>query len=224
MALALRLFLPLLLAVALHARAAQAAPVPARGADGDRDLDYLDDDVLKYFWPPGGPPTGKNQPPGEKNSPEPFELLDQMLSELERQQGEGTGNTSPTPSTENSLEPSGIPAGPPRGKNQPPEMDQEMALWKAAAPEGGSDPLPESPEGRKAMPGTGKQDVVGKAGTKDQNPPSVRRVLCPPDYRKRCMIGMLATLLTVPLLLFCCSFVARKVYENKEVIIKLMAA
>ncbi|XP_051649103.1 uncharacterized protein LOC127473487 isoform X3 [Manacus candei] len=214
MALALRLFLPLLLAVALHARAAQAAPVPARGADGDRDLDYLDDDVLKYFWPPGGPPTGKNQPPGEKNSPEPFELLDQMLSELERQQGEGTGNTSPTPSTENSLEPSGIPA----------EMDQEMALWKAAAPEGGSDPLPESPEGRKAMPGTGKQDVVGKAGTKDQNPPSVRRVLCPPDYRKRCMIGMLATLLTVPLLLFCCSFVARKVYENKEVIIKLMAA
>ncbi|XP_064524114.1 uncharacterized protein LOC135420489 isoform X1 [Pseudopipra pipra] len=205
-----------------------------------------------------GPPTGKNQPLGEKNSPEPFELLDQMLSELERQRGEGTGNTSPTPSTENSLEPSGIPAGvstgktfpasglvppskagshqrgPPRGKNQPPsekksqdpseEMDQEMALWKAAAPEGGSDSLPESPEGRKAMPGTGKQDVVGKAGTKDQNPQSVRRVLCPPDYRKHCMIGMLATLLTVPLLLFCCSFVARKVYENKEVIIKLMAA
>ncbi|XP_027558929.1 uncharacterized protein LOC113977214 isoform X7 [Neopelma chrysocephalum] len=212
MALALRLLLLLLLAVALHARAAQAAPVPARGAGEDRDLDYLEDDVLKFFWPPGGPPTGKNQLPGKKNSPEPFELLDKMLSELEQRRGEGTGNTSPAPLTENSLEPSGIPA----------DMDQEMALWKAAAPEGGSDSLPESPEGRKAMPATGKPEVVGKAGTQDHNPQTVSRVLCPPDYRKRCMIAMLATLLIVPVLLFCCSFVVRKVYKNREVLIKLM--
>ncbi|XP_051649270.1 uncharacterized protein LOC127473544 isoform X11 [Manacus candei] len=97
MALALRLFLPFLLAVALHARAAQAAPVPARGADENTGnaspLDWLRK-VLQPLQPPAGvfagrtfpapllvprpkllshgtgPPRGKSQPPGEKKTHE----------------------------------------------------------------------------------------------------------------------------------------------------------
>ncbi|XP_064524111.1 prophenin and tritrpticin precursor-like isoform X2 [Pseudopipra pipra] len=172
MALALRLFLLLLLAVALHARAAQAAPVPARGADEGAEEDSpaaWTDYGLDILGPTGGPPTGKNQPPGEKKSQEAMELLDKMLSELEKRR----------------------------------EMDREAVL-KAVVPKEINDSLPESPEGRKAMPGTSKPDVVGKAGTKDQNPQSVRRVLCPQDVRKHCMVGTVVVLFTVPLAMILC--------------------
>ncbi|XP_051649099.1 prophenin and tritrpticin precursor-like isoform X3 [Manacus candei] len=184
MALALRLFLPLLLAVALHARAAQAAPVPARGADEGAEEDSpaaWTDYGLDILGPTGSPPTGKNQPPGEKKSQEAMELLDKMLSELERQR----------------------------------EMDREAVL-KAVVPKETNDSLPESPEGRKAMPGTSKPDVVGKAGTKDQKPPSVRRVLCPQDVRKHCMVGTVVVLFTVPLAMILCYVGIRWWIDSKE--------
>ncbi|XP_053857550.1 uncharacterized protein LOC128820748 isoform X3 [Vidua macroura] len=87
MALALCLFLPLLLAVALPARAAQAAPLQARGADWDGDMAYLDaplDDSLNLLENAGGPPPWKNADTGDKKSLEAARHLDQMLSDLER--------------------------------------------------------------------------------------------------------------------------------------------
>ncbi|XP_053824601.1 uncharacterized protein LOC128802320 isoform X2 [Vidua chalybeata] len=72
MALALRLFLPLLLAVALPARAAQAAPLQARGA---------------------GPPPWKNGDTGDKKSLEAARHLDQMLSDVERRRDAASTST-----------------------------------------------------------------------------------------------------------------------------------
>ncbi|XP_051649274.1 uncharacterized protein LOC127473544 isoform X15 [Manacus candei] len=151
MALALRLFLPFLLAVALHARAAQAAPVPARGADENTGnaspLDWLRK-VLQPLQPPAGvfagrtfpapllvprpkllshgtgPPRGKSQPPGEKKTHESNEVLKEIMKELQK------------------------------GR----EMDQG-ALWQVAFPEGSSGSVPGSAEGREAMPGTGTRGV-----------------------------------------------------------------
>ncbi|XP_053789618.1 uncharacterized protein LOC128783046 isoform X2 [Vidua chalybeata] len=87
MALALRLFLPLLLAVALPARAAQAAPLQARGAGWDGNMAYPDallDDSLNLLENAGGPPLSKNTDTGDKKSLEAARHLDQMLSDLER--------------------------------------------------------------------------------------------------------------------------------------------
>ncbi|XP_053857459.1 uncharacterized protein LOC128820673 isoform X6 [Vidua macroura] len=87
MALALRLFLPLLLAVALPARAAQAAPLQARGAAWDGDMAYPDavlDDSLNLLENAGGPSPWKNSDSRDKKSLEAARHLDQMLSDLER--------------------------------------------------------------------------------------------------------------------------------------------
>ncbi|XP_032555219.1 uncharacterized protein LOC116792429 [Chiroxiphia lanceolata] len=172
MALALRLFLLLLLAVALHARAAQAAPVPARGADegagNSFSAAWLEGGLDSLGSPAGvstgrtfpasglvpphkarshrrGPPRGRNRSPGDKPSQEALELLDQMLSKLQRRRDEDTGNASPAAWMEDVLGPLGSPAGvsagrtfpaprlvapqwssshrrgPPRGRNQPPQ-------------------------------------------------------------------------------------------------------
>ncbi|XP_051649262.1 uncharacterized protein LOC127473544 isoform X4 [Manacus candei] len=168
MALALRLFLPFLLAVALHARAAQAAPVPARGADENTGnaspLDWLRK-VLQPLQPPAGvsagrtfpapllvappkpashgrgPPRGKSQPPGEKKTHESNEVLKEIMKELQK------------------------------GR----EMDQG-ALWQVAFPEGSSGSVPGSAEGREAMPGTGTRDEnTGNASPLDW----LRKVLQP---------------------------------------------
>ncbi|XP_053845103.1 uncharacterized protein LOC128813786 isoform X2 [Vidua macroura] len=142
MALALRLFLPLLLAVALPARAAQAAPLQARGAG------WIAGNVFPAPWleenlDPVGPPTGvsaewnflapgldavhkpsahrrgETQAKGENKSLKPSEILDQMLSDLERRR----------------------------------EMKGEP-VHKEAFPRGSSDSVPAPAAGREAMPGT----------------------------------------------------------------------
>ncbi|XP_023791400.1 uncharacterized protein LOC111935252 isoform X2 [Cyanistes caeruleus] len=88
MAFPLRLFLLLLLAVALPDRAAQAAPWRAQGADWNARKGFPApwlEESLDPVGPPSGPPAGKTQAKGEDKSLEPSELLDQMLRELERQ-------------------------------------------------------------------------------------------------------------------------------------------
>ncbi|XP_068884402.1 uncharacterized protein [Aphelocoma coerulescens] len=74
----------------LAASAAGREAMPGTGTgDWDQDMDYLEsllDDGLKTSAHAGGPPRGENQDiPGEdKKSLEASELLDQMLSDLER--------------------------------------------------------------------------------------------------------------------------------------------
>ncbi|XP_031989379.1 uncharacterized protein LOC116455532 isoform X1 [Corvus moneduloides] len=114
MALALRLLLLLLLAVALPARAAQAAPMRARGADEGAGkaspAAWLHEDLQPLESPAGvsagrafpapflvdarktsshrrGPPRGRNKPRGVKMSLEKSKHRDQMLSGLERRRG-----------------------------------------------------------------------------------------------------------------------------------------
>ncbi|XP_053789579.1 uncharacterized protein LOC128783028 isoform X3 [Vidua chalybeata] len=128
MALALRLFLPLLLAVALPARAAQAAPLQARGAGWDGDMAYPDallDESLEnslgeiLLENAGGPSPWKNSDTGDKKSLEAARHLDQMLSDLERRR----------------------------------EMKRKAVL-KAAFPGGSCGPLAAPAAGSEAMPGT----------------------------------------------------------------------
>ncbi|XP_053809838.1 uncharacterized protein LOC128794179 isoform X1 [Vidua chalybeata] len=146
MALALRLFLPLLLAVALPARAAQAAPLQVRGAGWiagnvfpapwlEENLDPVGPptgvSAEWNFLAPGldavhkpsahrrGPPKGETQAKGENKSQKPSEILDQMLSDLERRR----------------------------------EMKGEP-VHKEAFPRGSSDSVPAPAAGRQAMPGT----------------------------------------------------------------------
>ncbi|XP_023803013.1 uncharacterized protein LOC111944509 [Cyanistes caeruleus] len=87
MALALRLFLLLLLAAALPDRAAQAAPQRAWRADWDRDMEYIKKMVnggLKTIPDAGGPPTWTNQDKEDQKSLEASQVLDRMLNDLKR--------------------------------------------------------------------------------------------------------------------------------------------
>ncbi|XP_056357423.1 uncharacterized protein LOC130258241 isoform X3 [Oenanthe melanoleuca] len=146
MALALRLFLLLLLAVALPARAAQAAPWPARGAD-EREVSQvarLHEDLQPLEPPavtdvsagkafpnpladatqePSSNPRGslrrKKKPIGNSEIQDDSNLLDQMLSDLEISR----------------------------------EIEEETGL-AAPIPRGSSGSVPVSAAGREAMPGT----------------------------------------------------------------------
>ncbi|XP_068034398.1 uncharacterized protein [Anomalospiza imberbis] len=157
MALALRLFLLLLLAVALPARAAQAALLQARGADEHArkasPAAWLQEDFQLLKPPAGvsagktfqapllvaaqkpgshrrGPPTGNNKATGHKKPHEPSEHMRQMLKEM-------------------------LQAGQ--------EMEGEAVL-KAEFPGGSSGSLAAPAAGREAMPGTVTGDEVdGKA-------------------------------------------------------------
>ncbi|XP_068057578.1 uncharacterized protein [Anomalospiza imberbis] len=150
MALALRLFLLLLLAVALPARAAQAAPLQARGADEHArkasPAAWLQED-FQPLKPPAGvsagktfqapflvaaqkpgshrsdPPRERNKPTGDIKSLEASKHMDQMLNDLERRR----------------------------------EMEGEAVL-KAEFPGGSSGSLAAPAAGREAMPGTGTGD------------------------------------------------------------------
>ncbi|KAF4795716.1 hypothetical protein TURU_090802 [Turdus rufiventris] len=114
MALALRLFLLLLLAVALPARAAQAAPWRAEGAGWDRIMDYVElpvNDGLNMPEHDGGPPRWKNQDVEDKKSLEASKLLDKMLSDLQRRRGERARKASPAARLQEDFQPLEPPAG-----------------------------------------------------------------------------------------------------------------
>nr|XP_041569317.1 uncharacterized protein LOC116807086 isoform X1 [Taeniopygia guttata] len=146
MALALRLLLLLLLAVALPARAAQAAPLQARGADEHArkasPAAWLHEDFQplksragasagRTFQAPflvaehksvshrRGPLRGRNKPTGNSKALETYKHVEKMLSDLERRR----------------------------------EMEGEAVL-KAEFPRGSSGSLAASAAGREALPGT----------------------------------------------------------------------
>ncbi|XP_064262385.1 uncharacterized protein LOC135292066 [Passer domesticus] len=150
MALALRLFLLLLLAVALSTRAAQAAPLQARRADEHTrkasSAAWLNEDFQGLNPPAGvsagktfqapflvaahkprshgrGPPRGRNKPRGDSKSLEASKQMDRIWSDLERQR----------------------------------DMEGEPVL-KAEFPRGSSGSMVASAAGREAMPGTGPGD------------------------------------------------------------------
>ncbi|XP_053857478.1 uncharacterized protein LOC128820689 [Vidua macroura] len=129
MALALRLFLPLLLAVALPARAAQAAPLQARGADEHArkasPAAWLHADFQPLKPPadvsagrtfPGplvdvahkpdshrrGPLRRKNKPTGDSKSLEESKHLEQILSDVERR-GDAAGTSTHADKTRKSM-------------------------------------------------------------------------------------------------------------------------
>nr|XP_041568257.1 uncharacterized protein LOC115492667 isoform X1 [Taeniopygia guttata] len=146
MALALRLLLLLLLAVALPARAAQAAPLQARGADEHArkasPAAWLHEDFQplksragasagRTFQAPflvaehksvshrRGPLRGRNKPTGNSKALETYKHIEKMLRDLERRR----------------------------------EMEGEAVL-KAEFPRGSSGSLAASAAGREALPGT----------------------------------------------------------------------
>ncbi|CAN8185781.1 unnamed protein product, partial [Coccothraustes coccothraustes] len=171
MALALRLFLLLLLAVALSDRAAQAAPLPARRADLDRDVTNLQElvnDILKILENAGDEPVGEG------------DLASQPTTRTEPL-GDGQGLSAGRPSQAPLLVPAHKPSsrrrGPPVGKykatghkkpHEPLKIMRQMlkemmqagqevdgkAVLKAAFPGGSRGSLAASAAGREAMPGT----------------------------------------------------------------------
>ncbi|XP_053809337.1 uncharacterized protein LOC128793906 isoform X5 [Vidua chalybeata] len=100
MALALCLFLPLLLAVALPARAAQAAPLQVRGADLDHVLSYLQvlvNDTLKIVENAGAEPVAEG---GAASQPIP------STDPLGDAEGVSAGSTFPGPLVDVARKPS----------------------------------------------------------------------------------------------------------------------
>ncbi|CAN8185251.1 unnamed protein product, partial [Coccothraustes coccothraustes] len=124
-----------------------------------------------------GPPKGKTQDTGAKNSHESDEFPQQTQKEmLQAGQGVTAGSTSPTPGLDTRHKPGSHRRGPPRGKYKPRgekeslksnnilkqivlelqkgnEVDGE-AVQKAAFPGESSGSLAASASGREAMPGT----------------------------------------------------------------------
>ncbi|XP_023804377.1 uncharacterized protein LOC111945973 isoform X13 [Cyanistes caeruleus] len=175
MAFALRLFLLLLLAVALPDRAAQAAPWRAQGADWNHHMDYLEvmNDGLKFLEDVGAKPLGAG------------DAAPQLTPRTESQgggevTGVSRGRTLPAPGmvTGDNLNPR---RGPPREKTQdtPEEVSlrqselirqmlkgmqqggqgiKQVPVQQETFPEESSDSVPDSAAGREAMPGTVTQD------------------------------------------------------------------
>ncbi|RMC00137.1 hypothetical protein DUI87_23547 [Hirundo rustica rustica] len=134
-------------------------------------------------------------------------------------------------------------ASQPTSKMEPLEVAEVMQgdnVLKAMFPRGSSGSKPASAAGREAMPGTvtGDQgaavaspaagmedalepfgafaDVLSEPGINTEDPVRLPRIFCPQDVRKSCMIGTVVTLFTVPLLLLCCYFGIRKLYEMRR--------
>ncbi|XP_064288203.1 proteoglycan 4-like isoform X2 [Passer domesticus] len=185
MALALHLLLLLLLAVALPARAAQAAPLQARRADWNRDMgsqEILMNDGLKFLEDAGGKfsfclslVNNQAEPAGEGPTSRTEALGDA--------EGVSAGRTSPALGLDAWLQPSSHGMGkiqdtsdkislepPKQTKQELKEMrqgGQEMKgepAEKEAFPGGSRGFVATSAAGREAMPGTGTGDEgAGKA-------------------------------------------------------------
>ncbi|XP_064289327.1 uncharacterized protein LOC135308318 [Passer domesticus] len=174
MALALRLLLLLLLAEALTAWAAQAAPLQVWRADWDRDMAYMEKLVHNSWKTPehgGGPPAMKKEEMAGKKKLEAAKHLDEMLSDLERRRAMEQKSVQMAPHH--------------TGSN-----------GSVSVPDGGKEELPDM--------GKGIGEVLGKSDTNAQNPQNNRRIVCPQDVRRSCMIGTVVTLFTVPLSMVLC--------------------
>ncbi|XP_023800925.1 uncharacterized protein LOC111941952 isoform X6 [Cyanistes caeruleus] len=173
MAFPLRLFLLLLLAVALPDRAAQAAPWRAQGADWNHHMDYLEvmNDGLKFLEDVGAKPLGAGDA-----APQPTPRTEsQGGGEVT---GVWAGSALPAPGLLTADKPGSHRRGPPTGRNkatghkkprEPSNTMQQMlkemlqgaqeknqkAVLKAAFPGGSSGSWAASAAaGREAMPGT----------------------------------------------------------------------
>ncbi|XP_023804060.1 uncharacterized protein LOC111945624 isoform X3 [Cyanistes caeruleus] len=180
MAFPLRLFLLLLLAVALPDRAAQASPQRAQGADWNHHMDYLEvmNDGLKFLEDVGAKPLGEGD---AASQPTP------RTEALGDGEGVSAGRTLPAPGMVTAHKPSSHHRGLPREKTQNTaeekslkqseiirQMLKEMLqggqgmkrepVQQETFPEGIIDSVPNSAAGREAMPGTVTQDKSrGKA-------------------------------------------------------------
>ncbi|KAM7021047.1 uncharacterized protein M8220_017055 [Acridotheres tristis] len=92
------------------------------------------------------------------------------------------------------------------------EMDQK-ALVKAALPGESNGSVPPPGTQREEMPGRATEDVIPETGIDAQDPARLPRIVCPQDVRRSCMIGTVVTMFTVPLVLLCCYFGIRKLYQ-----------
>ncbi|XP_023804063.1 uncharacterized protein LOC111945624 isoform X6 [Cyanistes caeruleus] len=182
MAFPLRLFLLLLLAVALPDRAAQASPQRAQGADWNHHMDYLEvmNDGLKFLEDVGAKPLGEGDAASQP-TPRTEALGDGEVT------GVSAGRTLPAPGMVTAHKPSSHHRGLPREKTQNTaeekslkqseiirQMLKEMLqggqgmkrepVQQETFPEGIIDSVPNSAAGREAMPGTVTQDKSrGKA-------------------------------------------------------------
>ncbi|XP_056364614.1 uncharacterized protein LOC130261953 [Oenanthe melanoleuca] len=87
------------------------------------------------------------------------------------------------------------------------EIDQK-ALRKAALPG----------TRREEMPDSATEDVITETGIYAQDPVRLPRIVCPQDVRRSCMIGTVVTIFTAPVVLVCCYFGIRKLYEMRRLI------
>ncbi|XP_023804069.1 uncharacterized protein LOC111945628 isoform X3 [Cyanistes caeruleus] len=178
MAFPLRLFLLLLLAVALPDRAAQAAPWRAQGADWNHHMDYLEvmNDGLKFLEDVGAKPLGEGDA-APQPTPRTEPLGDGEVT------GVSAGRTLPAPGLVTADKPGSHRRAPQRQKTKDTaeekslerselirQMLKEMQggaqgmkqepVQQETIPEGSSDSVPDSAAGREAMPGTVTQDKV----------------------------------------------------------------
>ncbi|XP_023801265.1 uncharacterized protein LOC111942338 isoform X3 [Cyanistes caeruleus] len=167
---------------AASAAGREAMPGTAPG-DWDRDMEHLKalaHNGLRSMENAGGPPRWKNKEIEDKNSLEASQLLDRMLSDLERRR-----------------------------------VLEQMFVQMMAYARGRNGPVPAPVAGKEEMPGPGTGDALGKSSINAENPPSTPRVFCPQDVRKSCMIGTAVTLFTVPLSMVLC-YVGFQWWKDKK--------
>ncbi|KAM6060059.1 uncharacterized protein LJ206_014479 [Theristicus caerulescens] len=200
MAPAHRLLLILLLLVALHVRAAWAAPWRVQGADEGGGNGYPAsrlDVGLEPLGHPGGPPRAKYQAEGGRKSPAPSEVVRQMLEELKRAHE----------TDREAVQKEALPEG--SGGSLPVSAEEREAMRAAGTPV-----LPRPREDHHSrvygFP-RADSDVLGETTTKVYNPQNIASGFCHQDVRRRCMIGTAVTVVSLPLaIVLCCVWLHRR--------------
>ncbi|KAM6248262.1 uncharacterized protein M6G45_010217 [Spheniscus humboldti] len=174
--------------------------------------DPLTADGFPTAWPIPVPEPESNAPAVPVGEGDPAS----RLGSRPEPRGDGTdvpvGRTSPAPRLDAVLQPGWHRRGPPRAK------DQAEGGKKSPEPSGVLRQMLEELERGHVLskPGEDHQgsvyeffrrdsDVAGEGPTSVHSPQSTASLFCPPDVRKRCMIGTAATVISVPLgILLCC--------------------
>ncbi|XP_017592776.1 PREDICTED: EF-hand and coiled-coil domain-containing protein 1 [Corvus brachyrhynchos] len=185
-----------------------------------------------------GPPKGKTQAKGEYKDLKPSELLDQMLSDLERRRemNQKTVLKASFPGGSNGSVPAtaaGREAMPGTGTG---DWDRDLHHLESLVNDGlrileldGSEPVgdgqatsqpmsttePQREDEGRSRPFPWESCVLGKSDKNAQETPSSPRVFCPQDVRKSCMVGTVVTLITVPLSVVLC-YVGFRWWKGKK--------
>ncbi|RMB99966.1 hypothetical protein DUI87_23375 [Hirundo rustica rustica] len=93
---------------------------------------------------------------------------------------------------------------------------EQKALLKSTLSAGSSGSIPAPGTQSEEVPDSATEDVLSEPEINTEDPVRLPRIVCPQDVRRSCMIGTVVTLFSVPLVLACCYFGIRKLYQMRR--------